>query len=80
MKVVLLNIIHHCCACFMSLLCVAINILSGACMCVCSQIIGTFPAVPWADSVSGAVLVLGSTECLSAGFLLCPVSGARRAL
>lgn len=47
----------------LSLLCLAIDVLSGAC--VCAQIIGTFSAFPWADSVSGAVLVLGSSECLS---------------
>ena len=49
-------------------------------MCVCAQIIGTFSAVPGSDSVSAAVLVFGSTECLCAGFCLCSVSGAHRVL
>lgn len=48
-----------------SLLCLAIDVSSGACVCVCAHIIDTFSAFPWADSVSGAELVLGSTKCLS---------------
>lgn len=52
----------------LSLLCPAIDVLSGACMCLCAQIISTFSAFPWADSVSGAVLVFGSSESLCGRF------------
>ena len=62
----------------LSLSCLAFDALSGACMLVSAQIIGTFSAFLWTDSVSGTVLVLGSTMqrdhsigvCLCAGFLL----------
>lgn len=38
-----------------------IDDLSGACVCVCAQIIDTLSAFLWADCVSGTVLVLSST-------------------
>lgn len=60
----------------LSLLCLAFDVLSGAFMCVCAQLIGTFSAFLWADSVSGTMLVFGSTmqREQSAGVCMCRIS------
>lgn len=65
-----INIIHHYVP--LSLLCPAINVVSGACVCDCAPITDTFSAFLWADcvshtsavSVSGSIVCREGTECL----------------